>query len=174
MAYLSDSNIWKGHHHSSLGSHCVPWLGEGLSMPFEAVDMPCPGPFHFSHSVHYIYDFCPLPDPNVGPSIFVCDVEHTSCHFGLCGRKFVLCLFGQLVSRARIHESVITYDGHISSPGSTELELGPSENSYSLARKRSVIAVLEVVGFHTGCLVTKRCTAHGRQVICPARQSSGE
>ena len=39
--------------------------------------------------------FCPLPNPDVGPSIFVCDVEHTSFHFGLCGRKFVLCLFGQ-------------------------------------------------------------------------------
>ena len=99
---------------SSLGSRCVPWLGEGLSMlspnypvlcfplpyrvapvfvqvvspslgwsplssflviwsptgdtrgpsvVFEAVDMPCPGPFHFSYSVDYIYDFCPLPDP---------------------------------------------------------------------------------------------------------------
>ena len=133
------------YHHSSLGSRCVPWLGEGLSMPspnypvlccplpyrvapvfvqvvsppfgwsplssflviwspssdtrgpsvvFEEVDMSCTGPFHFSHSVHYIYDFCPLPDPDVGPSIFVCDVEHTSFHFGLCGRKFVLCLFG--------------------------------------------------------------------------------
>ena len=58
--------------------------------------------------------------------------------------------------------------------GITELELGPSENSYSRARKRSVIVVLEVGGFHTGCLVTKRCTAHGRRVICPARQSSGE
>ena len=57
--------------------------------------MPCPGPFHFSHSVDYIYEFCPLPNPDVGPSIFVCDVEHTSFHFGLCGRKFVLCLFGQ-------------------------------------------------------------------------------
>ena len=66
----------------------------GPSVVFEAVDMPCPGPFHFSHSVHYIYDFCPLPDPDVGPSIFVCDVEYTSFHFGLCGRKFVLCLFG--------------------------------------------------------------------------------
>ena len=73
-----------------------------------------------------------------------------------------------------IHESVITYDGHISRPGITELELGPSENSYSRARKRSVIVVLELGGFHTGCLVTKRCTAHGRRVICPARQSSGE
>ncbi len=75
---------------------------------------------------------------------------------------------------ARIHESVITYDGHISRPGSTELELGPSENSYSRAPKRSVIVVLEVSGFHTGCLVTNRCTAYGRRVICPARQSSGE
>ena len=136
------------HHHSSssLGSRCVPWLGEGLSMlspnypvlcfplpyrvapvfvqvvspslgwsplssflviwsptgdtrgpsvVFEAVDMPCPGPFHFSYSVDYIYDFCPLPDPDVGLSVFVCDVEHTSFHFCLCGRKFVLCLFGQ-------------------------------------------------------------------------------
>ena len=36
--------------------------------------MPCPGPFHFSYSVDYIYD----PDPYVGLSIFVCDVEHTS------------------------------------------------------------------------------------------------
>ena len=39
--------------------------------------MPCSGPFHFSHI-----------DPDVSPSIIVCDV-------GLCGRKFVLCLIGQ-------------------------------------------------------------------------------
>ena len=32
--------------------------------------MPYPGPFHFSHSVHYTYDLCPLPDPYVGPSVF--------------------------------------------------------------------------------------------------------
>ena len=51
--------------------------------------MPCPGPFHFSHSVDYIYEFCPLPNPDVGPSIFVCDVEHTSFHFGLCGNVYV-------------------------------------------------------------------------------------
>ena len=95
----------------SLGSRCIPWLGEGLSMSspndpvlccplpyrvapvfvqvvspplgwsplssflviwspsgdargpsviFEAVDMPCPWAFHFSHSVYYIYQFCPL------------------------------------------------------------------------------------------------------------------
>ena len=57
--------------------------------------MPCPGPFPFSYSVDYINDLCPLPDTDVGLSIFVCDVDHTSFHCGLCGRKFVLCLFGQ-------------------------------------------------------------------------------
>ena len=33
--------------------------------------MPCPGPFHFSYSVDYVNDFCPLPDPDVGLYIFV-------------------------------------------------------------------------------------------------------
>ena len=35
----------------------------GPSVVFEAVDigpMPCPGPFHFSHSLHYIYDCRPM------------------------------------------------------------------------------------------------------------------
>ena len=54
----------------------------GPSVVFEAVDMPCPGPFHFSHSLDYIYEFCPLSDPDVDISIFVCDVEHTSFHVG--------------------------------------------------------------------------------------------
>ena len=41
----------------------------GTSVVFEAVDMPFPGPFHWSHSVNHIYDCCPIPDPNVGLSI---------------------------------------------------------------------------------------------------------
>ena len=32
---------------------------------------------------------------NVRPSVLVCDVEQTAFHCGLCGRKFVLLLFGQ-------------------------------------------------------------------------------
>ena len=44
----------------------------GPSVVFEAVDVPCPGPFHFSHSVHYIYECCPLTDPDVDISMFVC------------------------------------------------------------------------------------------------------
>ena len=52
--------------------------------------MPCTGPFHFSYSVDYIYDFCPLPDPDVGLSIFVCDVEHTSFHF-VCAAASLFC-----------------------------------------------------------------------------------
>ena len=62
----------------------------GPSVVFEAVNMPCPGPFHFSHCVDYIYEFCPLPDPDVGPSIFVCDVEHTSFHL-VCAAASLFC-----------------------------------------------------------------------------------
>ena len=37
---------------------------------------------------------CPLTDPDVGLSILVCDVEYNFfSNFGLCCRKFVLCLF---------------------------------------------------------------------------------
>ena len=43
-----------------------------------------------------------VSDPDVGLSILVCDVGHTSFHFGLCGRKFVLCLFGQCPARCTI------------------------------------------------------------------------
>ena len=50
--------------------------------------MPCSGPFHFSYSVAYMTLFL-SPDPDVGLSIIVCAVEHTSFHFGLCGCKFV-------------------------------------------------------------------------------------
>ena len=95
LQYLSRSSL-----HRLAGLPCRLFLSwspsgdaRGPSVIFEAVNMPCPGPFHFSHSVDYIYEFCPVPDPDVGPSIFVCDVEHTSFHFGLCGRKFVL--YGQ-------------------------------------------------------------------------------
>ena len=54
-----------------------------------------PRTISFVYSVDYIYDFCPLPDPDVGIYIFVRDVEHTSFYFGLCDRMFVLCLVGQ-------------------------------------------------------------------------------
>ena len=57
--------------------------------------MPCPGPLDFSHIADYTYDLCPLPDPDVCLSVLVCDAEHTSFYFGLCDRKFVLCLFGE-------------------------------------------------------------------------------
>ena len=54
-----------------------------------------PEPLYFSHIADYVYGLCPLPDPDVGLSILVCDVKHTSVHVGQCGRKFVLCMFGQ-------------------------------------------------------------------------------
>ena len=47
----------------------------------------CPGPLCFSYVTDYVYDCCPLTDPDVGPSVVVCDIEY----FGRFGRKFVLC-----------------------------------------------------------------------------------
>ena len=57
----------------------------------------CPAQVHFifSHIADYIYDSCPFPNPDVGFSILVYNVEHTSFHFDQCARKFVLCLFSQ-------------------------------------------------------------------------------
>ena len=63
--------------------------------------MLCPRPFHFSHIADYIYDFCHRPDPDVGHSILVRDVEHTSFHFDLCGHKLLIlysCLLAYLYS----------------------------------------------------------------------------
>ena len=89
---------------SPLSSVLVMWSPShdtrGPSVVFEAVDMPCAGLFNFYHRVHCIYiqymtSVLSLTHNYVGPSIFVCDVEHTYFHFGLCGRKFVMCLFGQ-------------------------------------------------------------------------------
>ena len=54
----------------------------------------CPTQDHLIFS-HCCYDFCPLPDPDVGPSVLVSDVEHTSFHFFHCSSKFVLRLFGE-------------------------------------------------------------------------------
>ena len=95
--YLSRSSL-----HRLAGLPCRLFLSYGLQVVTREVHrsslrrLICPAQDHFILlSVHYIYDFCPVPDPDVGPSIFVCDVERTSFHFGLCGRKFVLCLSGQ-------------------------------------------------------------------------------
>ena len=46
---------------SPLSSFLVIWCPSGdtrgPSVVFDGVDIPCPEPFHFSHSVDYIYDF---------------------------------------------------------------------------------------------------------------------
>ena len=61
LQYLSRSSL-----HRLAGLPCRIFLSwppsgdtRGPSVVFEAVDMPCPGPFHFSYSVDYIYDLCP-------------------------------------------------------------------------------------------------------------------
>ena len=48
----------------------------------------CPAWVHFIFlTLLIISDFCALPDPDVGNSILVVDIEHISFHFGLCGRR---------------------------------------------------------------------------------------
>ena len=119
LQYLSRSSLLR-----LAGLPCRLFLSYGLQVVTREVHrlslrrLICPAQDHFSHSVHYIYDFCPLPDPDVGPSIFVCDVEHTSLHFGLCGRKFVLCLFGQCPGLCTIchswqHTGVVNLSLHV-------------------------------------------------------------
>ena len=58
------------------------------------------GPLHFSYIADYVYgllssqlDFCPVSDPDVNPSVFVCDVEHTCFQFGRCITGAVANLF---------------------------------------------------------------------------------
>ena len=73
-----------------------PYDTRSPSVIFEAVDVPCRGPLHFFLTLLIVsMTFCPLPDPDVGLSVLVCDVEHTSFYFGLRGRKFVMCLSGE-------------------------------------------------------------------------------
>ena len=72
---------------------------------FEAVDVLCRGPLYFTHIAEYVYDVYPISDPDVGLSFLVRDVDHTSLHVGLCGRKFVLCLFGECPCMCNIRHS---------------------------------------------------------------------
>ena len=62
--------------------------------------MPCPEPLnvHFSHIDNYIYDFCPLADPDVGLSIFVCDVKLLSILVCAAASLFGACLVSVHVS----------------------------------------------------------------------------
>ena len=98
LQYLSRSSL----HHLA-GLPCRLFLSYGLQVVAREVHrlslrrLICPVQDNFIFLTVYTISitFVLSPDPDVGPSIFVCDAEHISFHFGLCGRKFVLCLFGQ-------------------------------------------------------------------------------
>ena len=92
LQYLSWSSL-----HRLAGLSCRRFLSYGLQVVTREVHrlslrrLICPAQDHFFfHSVHYIYDFCPLSEPDVGPSIFVCDVEHTYFHF-VCAAASLFC-----------------------------------------------------------------------------------
>ena len=62
----------------------------GPSVDFEAIDMPCSEPLHFSHIADY--DFCPIFDPDVGLSLLVCDVEQVNLT-GFKDRHYTIIFF---------------------------------------------------------------------------------
>ena len=156
------------HSSSSLGSRCVLWLGEGLSMPspnypvlccpqpyrvapvfvqvvspplgwsplpsflviwspsgyargpsvvFEAVDMPCPGPFHFSHSVDYIYELCPLLSLQADGKVAFEDIPVFGVHRPACHDSslylFVLVLFLEAAVLSQVHIALDIFYEHI-------------------------------------------------------------
>ena len=91
LQYLSRSSLRR-----LAGLPCRLFLSYGLQVVTREVHrsslrrLICPAQDHFIFLTVLI-----ISVTDVGLSIFVCDVEHTSFHFGMCGRKFVLCLVGQ-------------------------------------------------------------------------------
>ena len=98
---------------SSLSSFLVIWYPSGNtrgpSVVFEAVDMPCPGPFHFSHIADNIYDFCPLPTCFFSLSLCRCRLLSLGCPY-TCVSVF-LCthiLFIVLTMMSKLLEFVLS------------------------------------------------------------------
>ena len=90
LQYLSRSSL-----HRLAGLPCRLFLSYGLQVVTREVHrsslrrLICPAQDHFIVlTVLIISMTCPLPDPDVGLSIFVCDVEHTSFHFQCSAQVF--------------------------------------------------------------------------------------
>ena len=89
LQYLSRSSL-----HRLAALPCRIFLSYGVQMVTREVhrsslrQLICPAQDHFICLTLLMISItlCPLPDTDVGISILVCDVEHTSFHFGLCGR----------------------------------------------------------------------------------------
>ena len=98
LQYSSRSSL-----HRLAGLPCRLFLSYGLQVVTREVhrsslrQLICPAQDHFIFLTGLIISmtFVLSLTQMLVFKIFVCDVEHTSFHFGLCGRKFVLCLFGQ-------------------------------------------------------------------------------
>ena len=98
LQYLSRSSL-----HRLAGLPCRLFLSYGLQVVTREVHrsslrrLICPAQDHFIFLTVLIISMTFVLSLNqmlVFLSLYN-DVEHTSFHFGLCGRKFVLCLFGQ-------------------------------------------------------------------------------
>ena len=95
---------------------------------------------------HFIFLTLLIPDPDVGLAILVRDIENTSFHFGLCGRNFVLRLFGQLVSNAPGG----TYHGRgINDSPSTHAKLADIQKALAHNVWSHILFVHAITGFDT-------------------------
>ena len=66
-------------------SYCLQVVTREVHRPsLRRLICPAQDHFIFSYSGDYIYDLCPLLDPDVGLSVVVCDIEHTYFHIGMC------------------------------------------------------------------------------------------
>ena len=100
LQYLSRSSL-----HRLAGLPCRLFLSYGLQVVTREVHRSSlrrliwPAQDHFIFlTVLIICDFCPLHDPDVGLSILVCDVEHTSILVCAAPSLFCVCLVSVQVS----------------------------------------------------------------------------
>ena len=116
LQYLSRSSL-----HRLAGLPCRLFLSYGLQVLTREVHrsslrrLICPAQDHFIFLTVWIISMTfvlSLTQMLVFLSLYDCDVEHTSFHFGLCGRKFVLCLFGQCPGPVFMSRSQGAMTGH--------------------------------------------------------------
>ena len=83
----------------------------------------------------WIYDLpvCSLPDSDVGLSIFVCDVEHTSFHFGLCSIMLIRTIIIHVCNYPHFHQKVSISGWKRACMSCIEPSLHNNENSLTVS-----------------------------------------
>ena len=116
LQYLSRSSL-----HRLAGLPCRLFLSYGLEVVTREVHrsslrrLICPAQDHFIFLTVLIISMTFVLSLTQMLVFLLCDVEHTSFHFGLCGCTFVLCLFGQCPVSKFIHSKPSRFNDTIAS-----------------------------------------------------------